>query len=101
MQILIEMIGDKEVMYLNILLLPIIQLLIKYGNLLGKQLILRQCCESIELKLKQVEERKHVLMLMCELDVLWFGLILHLFGLQLGVGLTASLLLSLLLQHYK
>lgn len=94
------MISDKEVMYLNILLLPIIQLLIEHGNLLGKQLILRQCGEPIELKLKKVEERKHVLMLMCELDVLWFGLILHLLGLQLGVRLP-SLLLSFLLQHYK
>lgn len=40
-------------------------------------------------------------MLVCELYELWFGLELHLFELQLGVGLRASLLFSLFLHHYK
>ena len=101
MQVLIQMIGDKEIMYLNILLFPIIQLLIEERDLLRQQLILGQRGQPIELKLEEVEERKHVLMLMRELYVLRLGLKLHLFGLQLGVGLRASPLFSLFLQHYK
>lgn len=44
MQILIQMISDKEIMYLNILLFPIIQLLIEKRDLLRQQFVLRQRC---------------------------------------------------------
>lgn len=95
------MVSEVEVLDLNVLLLPVVQLLVKIHDFLSESFEFLHIGESIDFKLEEVEENVHKLRLMCKSNNFRFHLVLHLHLLQFNVVLVLRLAFSLLLHSIK
>jgi hypothetical protein len=94
------MVGRKQIFNLDIIALPILQLLIKRHDLLRKLIEFRETVETVELQLKDIEERVEIFGSLGKGHHIWLGGKPHFVGFEVSVVLIL-VDLECLVHHYE